>query len=106
MRTVVDHPAAALMTEVEAERAIVTTPEAEALQEAIFDAVRAYYEYLDRRGLFYDDDRDLAKASGLYVICDMIGTIDIFLKDGPGDRRYGQGKDPDPFGQGRNPTYK
>jgi hypothetical protein len=104
MRTVVDHPAAALMTEVEAERAIVTTPEADALRAAIFDAVRAYYEYLNRRGLFYDADRDLVKASALYVICDMIGDMEIILKDGPIDRRYGQGKDPDPFGQGRNPT--
>jgi hypothetical protein len=58
----IDHPAIALMTEVEAERAIVTTPEAEALQTAIFDAVRAYCEYLDRHGLFYDADRDLARA--------------------------------------------
>jgi hypothetical protein len=102
--TVVDHPAAALMTEVEAERAIADTPEAEALQEAICDAVRDYYEYLDRHGLFYDADRDQVKASGLYVICDMIGDMEIILKDGPIDRRYGQGKDPDPFGQGRNPT--
>ena len=105
MRNVVDHPAAALMTEVDAEWAIVTTPEAEALQQAICDAVGAYYEYLDRRGLFYDADRDLVKGSGLYVIGDMIGDIEIFLKDGPMDRRYGQGKDPDPFGPGRNPTW-
>jgi hypothetical protein len=42
-----------LMAEVKTERAIADTPEAEALQEAIFDAVRAYYEYLDRHGLFY-----------------------------------------------------
>ena len=105
MKNVVDNPAEALMVEVDAEFAIVTTPEAEALQQAICDAVRAYYEYLDHRGLFYDVDRDLVKASALYVICDMIGDIEIFLKDGPAERRYRQGKDPDPFGSGRNPTW-
>ena len=93
------------MTEVEAERAIVTSPEAEALQQAIFAAVRAYYEYLDRHGLFYDADRNLLKASGVHVICDMTGDTEIILKDGPMDRRYRQGKDPDPFGSGRNPTW-
>jgi hypothetical protein len=104
MGTVVDHPAAALMAEVEAERAIADTPEAEALQDAIFHAVKAYYEYLDRHGLFYDADRQLLKASALHVICDMLGAMEIILKDGPIDRRYGQGEDPDPFEQGLNPT--
>jgi hypothetical protein len=106
MKTVVDNPAEALMIEVDAEWAIVTTPVAEALQQAICDAVGAYYEYLDRHGLFYDADRYLVKASGLHVICDMTGDIGIILKDGPADRRYGQGEDPDPLGPGRNPTWK
>jgi hypothetical protein len=41
MRTIVNHPAAALMTKVKAERAIADTPKAEVLKEAIFVAVRA-----------------------------------------------------------------
>jgi hypothetical protein len=105
MRTIVNHPAAALMTEVKTERAITGTAEAEALQEAIFDAVTAYYKYLDRHGLFYDADRELVRASELHLICDMCGDIEIILKDGPIDRRYGPGEDPDPFGEGRNPTW-
>ncbi len=104
MSAVVNHPAAALMAEVEAERAIADTPEAQALQNAIFDAVRAYYEYLDRHGLFYDAERELVRATALHVICDMCGTMDIMIKDGALDRRYGDGEDPDPFGTGLNPT--
>ena len=88
MTNIFNHPAAALMTEVKAEREIADAPEAEALQQAIFDAVGAYYEYLERHGLFYDADRDLVKATGLHVICDMTG-IEIFLKGGAIDRRYG-----------------
>jgi hypothetical protein len=105
MSQVIDHPAAPLMAEVNAERAIADTPEAKALQDAIVEAVRAYYEYLDRHGLFYDDDRNLVRASGLHVICDLSGDdFEIILKDGPIDRCYGDGEDPDPFGEGRNPT--
>jgi hypothetical protein len=52
--TIYDHPAAALMAEVKAEQAIASTPEALALQEAIYAAVRAYHEYLDRHGLIWN----------------------------------------------------
>lgn len=104
MSNVVNHPACALMAEAEAERAIADTPEAEALQRAIFDAVRAYYKYLDRHGLFYDADRELVRASGLNVFCDMCGNVETVLKDGPLDRCYGNGMDPDPFCGGHNPT--
>jgi hypothetical protein len=104
MSNVVNHPAAALMAEAKAEQAIVDMPEAKALQHAILDAVTAYYEFLNSHGLFYDADRELLRASGLNVFCDMCGTIDIILKDGPIDRCYGNGEDPDPCGGGHNPT--
>jgi hypothetical protein len=104
MGSVVDHPAKVLMAEVKVERDIADTPEAQALQEAIFTAVRAYYDYLDLNGLFYDAERELVRASALHVICDMCGDVDIMLKDGPIDRRYGDGEDPDPFGTGLSPT--
>jgi hypothetical protein len=104
MSNVIEHPAAALMTEVNAERVIADSPEAEALQNAIFAAVQAYCDYLDRHGLFYDFDRNLLRASGLHVTYDLIGTMEIVLKDGAIDRCYGNGEDPDPFGGGRNPT--
>ena len=99
MSTVVDHPAAALMAAVRAERAVADAPEAEALQNAIYAAVAAYYEYLDRSGLFFDHSYDpsLLKASALVVTCDMLGAIEIKLKDGAIDRRYGDGENPDPF---------
>jgi hypothetical protein len=104
MSNVVNHPAAALMTEAKKEREIADTTEAQALQEAIFTAVRAYYDYLDRNGLFYDAERELVRASALRVICDMCGSVGIILDDGAIDRRYGDGEDPDPFGTGLNPT--
>jgi hypothetical protein len=104
MSNVVNHPATALMTEVKVERDIADTPEAQALQEAIFTAVRAYCDHLDRHGLFYDAERELVRASGLHVICNICGDVDMILKDGPVDRRYGDGEDPDPFGTGLNPT--
>jgi len=105
MGKVVKHPASALMDEVKAERAIVDTPEAEVLMEAVTRAVSAYFEYLDRHGLFYDEKRDLMRASALRVICSVIGDIEIGLEDGALDRRYGSGKDPDPECRGLNPTW-
>src|SRR5215218_289391 len=97
MGEIVDHPAARLMTEVNAEREIASAPEAVVLQDAIFEAVFAYYKYLDSNGLFYDADRDLLRASGLHVIHNGM-DCDIRLKDGAIDRRYGGGEDPDPEG--------
>jgi hypothetical protein len=39
-----------LMAEAEKERAIVETPEAKALKEAIFKAMQAYMAYLEKHG--------------------------------------------------------
>ena len=104
MSSVVDHPAAALMREVEAERAITETPEAVALMDNIFKSISDYWDYLDRHGLIYDDKRNLMRASALHVIHDICGC-EIFLKDGPIDRLFNGGEDPDPFCQGLNPTW-
>jgi hypothetical protein len=101
---VVDHPAACLMAEVQAERTIRDTLEARSLQVEIHKALEAYWEYLDRHGLIYDDERDLMRASALHVIYNDAGS-EIILKDGAIDRRYGNGEDPDLDCRGVNPTW-
>jgi hypothetical protein len=55
------------MAEVAEERAIASTPEADALVEAICKAISDYWDYLDRTGLIYDDRRDLMRASALHA---------------------------------------
>jgi hypothetical protein len=122
---IIEHPDAALMAEVTAEQRIVNTPEACALQEAIFEAMLAYYKYLDANGMFCKDeplspdqikqqreeiergtycgDWPLQRASAVVATCNWIGEMDLFLKDGPNDRRYGRGEDPDFFERGLNP---
>ena len=104
MGSVVDHPAAALMCEIEAERAVAATPEAVALMEKVCQAISDYRDYLDRHGLIYDEKRNLMRASALHVICDALGC-EVMLKDGPIDRRYNGGEDPDWERRGLNPTW-
>jgi hypothetical protein len=53
MDNFVNHPAAASIVQ----KKLGHLSEALALQEAIFTAVRAYYDYLDRHGIFCDGDR-------------------------------------------------
>ena len=97
MGNVINHPAAALMPEVDAEKAITSTPEARALQEAICQAMRAYCAYLVRGGWVWDEEREIVQASDLHVICDLGGYyVEITLKDGLIDRRYGTGVNPNP----------
>jgi hypothetical protein len=94
------------MAEAVREREVVDSAEAEALQRAIFDAVGAYSDFLDRHGLIYDhsaDDLPRLKAQALVITVDYgldPGTIDISLKDGACDRVYGNGVNPDPDGRG------
>jgi len=73
MRNFVNHRVAALMAR-QSENAVLDAPRAQALQEAIFNSVRFYYEYLDRHGLFFDVQNGRVRASALHVICDMCGT--------------------------------
>lgn len=105
MNDVVNHPAAALMAEVAEERAIADTPEAQDLVSAICKATSAYWDYLERSGLIYDDKRDLMRASALHIVYDGWSGWEFILKDGPIDRRYRCGEDPDPEHRGLNPIW-
>jgi hypothetical protein len=105
---VAKHPYHDLMAEAAREREVSDSAEAQVLQEAIFSAVRAYSDFLDRHGLIYDHDEypdcmPRLKAQALVVTVDYgldPGTVDISLKDGACDRVYGNGVDPDPDGRG------
>ena len=44
---------AELIIQAQKEQAIIHTPEANALQEAIYNALDAYLQYLDRNGLIF-----------------------------------------------------
>jgi len=105
MSNVLNHPAGALMAEVEVERAVAATPEAEALIDEICKAISKYWDYLDRHGLVYDEKRELLRASGLHITYDVAGDCEFVLKDGPIDRRCCGGEDPDPERRGLNPTW-
>ena len=104
MSNILNHPATALMVEVQAERAIAATAEAEVLVQAICKAISDYWEYLDQHGIIYDYERDLMRASALHVTYNG-SDYDIVLKDGPIDRRYNGGEDPDVERRGLNPTW-
>src|SRR5262249_36109003 len=104
---IVQHPHRDLMAEAKHERSIVDSAEAEKLQNAIFDAVIAYSDFLERNGLVWEsgdlDDLPRLKASALIITHYYgwpPGTTDIKLKDGACDRVYGNGANPDPFGNG------
>jgi hypothetical protein len=106
---VVPHPHRDLMAEAKHEREITDSPEAQALQDAIFTAVRAYSDFLDGHGLVWefgvdphDPDWPRLKAQALVITVDygLANGIDIALKGGALDRVYGDGANPDPFGFG------
>ena len=52
---VVQHPHRDLMAEAKYERSVVDSAEAEKLKDAIFDAVGAYSNFLERNGLVWED---------------------------------------------------
>jgi hypothetical protein len=93
-----------LVVRAEREREIVSSPEAQALQQAIYKAVRAYSDFLERHdGLIWgrdgDDGLPTMMAQALVITADYgadYGSIDITLKDGALDQLYGEGADPDP----------
>jgi hypothetical protein len=100
----VSHPKDNLMMEAKIERDVADSAEAEALQGAIFIAVRAYSDFLEDRGVIWSehdpDEIPSLKAQALVVTLDYgdgDNAIDIKLKNGPLDRVYGDGVDPDPF---------
>ena len=107
---IVAHPRRGLMTEAKIEREVSDSPEAQRLQENIFNAVRAYSDFLDSRGLIWeylpDPEPPRLKAGALVVTLDFgdgCNAIDISLKDGGLDRVYGDGVNPDPWGRDADP---
>ena len=111
---VIPHPKRGLMTEAKLESEIAESLEAKVLQERIYNAVKAYSDYLERHGLIWEyghdlDDADLPrlKAQALVVTLDYgdgIDCIDITLKDGALERVYGEGVNPDPWGFDADPS--
>jgi hypothetical protein len=98
------------MTEAKIEREAADSPEAQLLQEAIFNAVRAYADFLENHGLIWEDQPDpelpRLKAQALVVTLDFGdggNNIDISLKDGALHRVYGDGVNPDPWGREAEP---
>jgi hypothetical protein len=103
---VTSFPNRELLAEAAREREITNSPEAEALRERVFEAVQAYGDFLDNKGLFFDDaDYPRVKASTLVVTLAPYIGIDIRLRDGASDRVYGRGSNPDPDGRGP-PDYQ
>ncbi len=100
----VSHPYRDLMSEAKQEREVADSPEADALKDDIVRAIVAYSDYLDRNGLIWEETPSgiRMKASALVVTLDYGrgDQIGITLKDGPLDRVYGTGFNPDPEGQG------
>jgi hypothetical protein len=98
------HPFRELMMEAQQERKIADSSESWALKQRIAEAVIAYSDFLDNHNLIWDDSVEFPrlKASSLVVTHDFGdgGSVDINLKDGPIDRVYGNGRNPDPFGAG------
>jgi hypothetical protein len=115
---IVKHPHHDLLAEANREREVSESPEAEALLDAFMDAARAYWDFLERNHLIYEDDTNVeypcrldgsaadvpvcprVKATALVVTVTLCGTTDVTLKDGALDRVYGNGQNPDPDGRG------
>jgi hypothetical protein len=101
---IIKHPHQDLMAEAKREREVVDSPEAQALLRALMDAARAYWRFLERNDVIselIDDDTEIRiKATKLVVTVDLVGTIDVTLKDGALDRVYGDGQNPDPWNAG------
>jgi hypothetical protein len=100
---VVTHPHRALLAEAQQEREVIDSPEGRAMLQAVFDAVHAYSQFLERHGLIWEDgpEQSRLKAQALVVTVDYRGYFtDVVLKDGAMDRVYGNGTNPDPSGLG------
>ena len=108
--SVVLYPHHELMAEAEREREVFDGPESQALLDAVFDAVGAYSEFLERQDLIWGDGPDgpsgfpRMKAQALVVTvnygCINTGQIEVVLKDGASDRVYGNGRNPCALGYG------
>src|SRR6516165_3309419 len=97
---VMPHPKRGLMIEANRERELADSPEADALQEAIFKAVEAYEQFLHHHNIIWEDspnpgDPPRLKATALVVTRDFgENYFDISLKDAAVDRVYGNGVNP------------
>jgi hypothetical protein len=101
---IVPHPYRELLAEAQREREVVDGPEGQALLNAVFDAVGAYSDFLERHGLIWEDSPDdlpRLKAQALVITVDY-GRVytNVTLKDGAIDRVYGNGTNPDIEGRG------
>jgi hypothetical protein len=109
---VVSHPHRQLMEEAEHERAVTESLEGYALVQALCRAIDAYSQFLDNQNLIWDwndpETKNSAggprvKARALMAIIDYAtgdGSIEIKLQDGPLERVYGNGTNPDYEGLG------
>jgi hypothetical protein len=115
---IVKHPHHDLLAEAKREREVAESPEGQARVTALMDAARAYWDFLDRNHVIYEDDTSVeyagrldgsaadvpvyprVKATALVVTVTLCGTIDVTLKDGALDRVYGNGQNPDPDDRG------
>lgn len=95
------------MAEAQREHEVVNSPEAQALLDRVIRAVWAYSDFLERHDLIWEhyegnESMPRMKASSLVITCDygQAGVLDIRLKNGPLDRAYGNGTNPDPLGRG------
>jgi len=91
-----------LKAEAEHERQVADSPEAQALQEDICKAVRAYSEFLNRNGVIWEYsgpvDCDPRLKAGMLVVTqdyNQLDEIDIRLQDGAIDRVHSSGVNPD-----------
>jgi hypothetical protein len=78
-------PKFGLMTEARIERAVADSPEAWRLQKDIFNAVRAYVDFLEELGVIWGNDEPFPrlKAQALVVTYDFgdgRNAVDISLK--------------------------
>src|SRR6516164_10921179 len=115
---IVKHPYYDLLAEAKREREVCESPEGQALLTALMDAAQAYWDFLERNHLVFEDDTNVeyacrldgsaadvpvyprVKATALVVTVTLCGTTDVTLKDGALDRVYGNGQNPDPDGCG------
>jgi hypothetical protein len=59
---IVKHPHHDLLAKANREREVSESPEAEALLDALMDAARAYWDFLERNHLIYENDTNVEYA--------------------------------------------
>jgi hypothetical protein len=89
-----------LLAKAELEREVVDSPQGQALQQAIYRAVSAYSNLLDRHGLIwefgFDSDFEM-NAEALLIAFDLSNAkMKILLAEGPCDRFYPVKAHPEP----------